>query len=342
MRRTEVRVMPFGGVTRRSVSRALTGLPILAAVGAGTIASAAPRDTRDITLPGEAAYPESITATADGTLYVSNFAGGGVTRIEPGASSGKVWIAPGAFETRSTFGVLADEASGTLWVCSNDLSALGIPGPSAVTGAALKGFDLKTGAGKISAPFPVSPAICNDIALGPDGAAYVTNTLAPQILRLKPGAQTLEVWRSDPLLAPEGQESGLDGIAFGTDGNLYVDTFTKAKLFRIAVKDGQAGAVTPLTPSRPLVLTDGLRPLGDGSFLLAEGGGRLDRMTVSGDTAKVEVLRDGIAGGVTSAARVGDTAVITVGQLAVITEPARKGSRPELPFRVLAVPLTDR
>ncbi|MHC2108932.1 Vgb family protein [Methylobacterium sp. CM6246] len=342
MRHTEVCVRPFGGVPRRGVSLALTGCLILAAVGAETVVRAVPRDTRDIALPGEAAYPESITATADGTLYVSNFAGGGVTRIEPGASSGQVWIAPGAFETRSTFGVLADEASGTLWVCSNDLSALGIQGPSDVKGAALKGFDLKTGAGKVSAPFPVSPAICNDIALGPDGAAYVTNTLGPQILRLKPGSQTLEVWQSDPLLAPEGKGAGLDGIAFGTDGNLYVDTFTKAELFRIDVKDGQAGAVTPLTPSRPLVLTDGLRPLGDGAFLLAEGGGRLDRMTVSGDTAKVEVLRDGVAGGVTGAAKVGATAFITVGQLAVITDPARKGTEPELPFRVLAVPLTAR
>lgn len=342
MGRTEVRVPPSGSVPRRSVSLALAGCLILAAVGAGTMARATPRDTREIALPGEAAYPESITATADGTLYVSNFAGGGVTRIGRGASSGEVWIAPGAFGTRSTFGVLADEASGTLWVCSNDLSALGIPGPSDVKGAALKGFDLKTGAGKISAPFPVSPAICNDIALGSDGAAYVTNTLGPQILRLRPGAQTLEVWKSDPQLAPAGKDAGLDGIAFGTDGNLYVDTFTKAKLFRIDVKDGEAGAVTPLTPSRPLVLTDGLRPLGDGSFLMAEGGGRLDRMTVSGNTATVEVLRDGIAGGVTSAVKVGAMVFVTEGQLAVITEPARRGTKPELPFRVLAVPLPNR
>jgi len=319
----------------------LSVLPLAAALAVasfcGVAASAAPRD---IALPGEAAYPESITATADGTLYISNFVGGGVTRIKPGASSGETWIAPGAFETRSTFGVLADETSGTLWVCSNDLSALGISGPSDVKGAALKGFDLKTGAGKLSAPFPVSPAICNDIAIGPDGAAYVTNTLGPQILRLKSGSQTLEVWKSDPLFTPAAEEAGLDGIAFGADDNLYVDTFTTAKLFRIDAKDGQAGTVTPLTPSRPLVLADGLRPLGDGTFLLAEGGGRLDRVTFLGDTAKVEVLRDAIAGGVTGATKVGATAFITVGQLAILTDPARKGTKPELPFQVLAVPLT--
>ena len=28
------------------------------------------------------------------------------------------------------------------------------------------------------------PALCNDITIGPDGAAYVTNTMAPQILVL--------------------------------------------------------------------------------------------------------------------------------------------------------------
>lgn len=334
--------MEFGAFASPRFARWLgsrTFLALLALAALSTGPHAAPDS---VALPGEAAYPESITSTADGTLYVSNFAGGGVTRVKPGASSGEVWIAPGAFGTRSTFGVLADEASGTLWVCSNDLSALGIQGPSDMKGAALKGFDLKTGAGKVGAPFPVSPAVCNDIAIGPDGAAYVTNTLGPQILRLKPGSQTLEVWKSDLLLAPQGKEAGLDGIAFGTDGNLNVDTFTKAKLFRIDVKDGQAGAVTPLTPSRPLVLADGLRPLGDGSFLLAEGGGRLDRVIFAGNTAKVEVLLDGVAGGVTGVAKLGATAFITVGQLAVITDPARKGTKPGLPFRVLTVPLTAR
>ncbi|WP_449409294.1 SMP-30/gluconolactonase/LRE family protein [Methylobacterium komagatae] len=316
-------------------------IPLLISVLAGSIGgvatsvSAAPES---IPLPGDAAYPESITSTADGTLYVSSFASGGVMRVRPGADA-EIWIKPGAFETRSTFGVLADKKNGILWVCSNDLSALGVKGPSEVKGAALKGFDLKTGEGRISAPFPVSPAICNDIALGPDGSAYVTNTLGPHILQLKPGSQSLEVWKTDPLFAPEGKEAGLDGIAFGKDGHLYVNTFTKAQLFRVTVTDGAAGAVTPLTPSRALVLADGLRPMADGSFLMAEGGGRLDRVTVEGDRATIETLKDGIAGGVTAVTQVGATAWITVGQLAVLTDPSKKGSKPELPFRIHAVPL---
>jgi hypothetical protein len=104
-----------------------------------------------IEVPGDRAYPESISAAPDGTLYVSSLASGGIARIKPGASKAEPWIKPGAFDSRSTFGVLVDERSNLLWVCSNDMSGVGVPGPSAVPGSFLKGFDLATGEGKVSA-----------------------------------------------------------------------------------------------------------------------------------------------------------------------------------------------
>ena len=59
------------------------------------------------------------------------------------ASGGKAeqFIKPGAGDSRSTLGVLADEKSGMLYVCSNDLSGLGVPGPGDAKGASLKAFD---------------------------------------------------------------------------------------------------------------------------------------------------------------------------------------------------------
>ena len=36
-----------------------------------------------------------------------------------------IFVQPGASGSRSILGVFADEASNTLWACSNDLSALG-------------------------------------------------------------------------------------------------------------------------------------------------------------------------------------------------------------------------
>jgi sugar lactone lactonase YvrE len=307
-------------------------LSLIIALAATFDATAAPES---VALPGERAFPESISSSKDGTLYVSNLANGGITRIQPHASEAKVWIEPGTFGTHSTFGVLVDEKAGLLWVCSNDLSARGmaIGKPDGVS--ALFAFDLKTGAGKLSVPFPSKPATCNDITIGPDEAAYVTNTAAPQILRLAKGAKQLEVWFTDASLQPE-KGGGLDGLAFGPDGNLYVNTVGPGELYRIDVKQGKATKLTQLTPSRPLFHTDGMRRYGK-DFLLIEGQGRLNLMTVHGDTASVETLKEGYTTptGVTS---VGRTAWLSEGQLALLSDPNKK---PSLPFRVYAVPLPE-
>lgn len=311
------------------------GTLVVGAFLTGSLAHATPAT---ITLPGDRVFPESTTSTSDGTLFVGSLASGGVMRVSKGATEAKPWVAPGAFDSRSTFGVLADERSGTLWACSNDASALGVPGPSQVKGSALKGFDLKTGKGRVSVALPGAHTLCNDIAIGVDGAAYVTNSLAPEILRLKPGSQAFEVWVTNPLFDPPAKGAGLDGIAFGADGNLYVDTFNKAELFRVDVKNGQAGKVTKLKPSRPLVLSDALRPTQGGkAFLMIEGEGRLDRVTMSGDEAKIETLKDGLAGP-TGVAEVDGVGWVSEGQLPYLFG-AKKGT-PALPFDLRSVPLS--
>src|SRR5271156_4633978 len=148
-----------------------------------TLAVAAPAS---ISLPSERAFPESLSSTQDGTLYVGSLADGGVVRIKPNATP-EVWIKPGTFGSASILGVLADEPSNTLWVCSDDLSSAGIKVAGAKSGSAVIGFDLKTGVGKIRAEFAGKHNFCNDIALDAAGAAYVTNSDAPQILRLPAG-----------------------------------------------------------------------------------------------------------------------------------------------------------
>lgn len=295
---------------------------------------AAAEDLKPIEVPGDRAYPESMSASSDGTIYISSLASGGIARVTPGSSKAETWIKPGAFETRSTFGVLVDEPSKTLWVCSNDVSGLGVQGPSSVPGAYLKGFDLATGEGKISAQFPGKATVCNDMVVASDGTLYVTNTAAPQILRLKPGAKELEIWLENDLLAPKNA-AGLDGIALGSDGNLYVNTYGGNEFFRIEVKDGKPGAVTKLETSRPLKNPDALRQLNDNTFLMAEGGGTLDRVTVSGDKVAIETLKDGL-NGPTSLAKVGSTVWVGEGQLSHLFD-AKQNGPPKLPFQVVPV-----
>jgi sugar lactone lactonase YvrE len=292
-------------------------------------------DLSQVTLPGDRAYPESIAAASDGTLYVSSLASGGVWRITPGASTAQEWIKPGAFDSRSTLGVLVDEKANLLWVCSNDLSALGVPGPSSAKGSYVKGFDLASGEGRVSTALPGKATLCNDLAVGSDGSLFVTNSLAPQILRLKPGSTQLEVWLESPTFEQPAQGAGLDGIAFGGDGNVYVNNFTKGAFFRVDVRDGAPGKITKLQSSRPLQLPDGLRPAGGQKFIMAEGGGSLDWVTVNGDEVDVETIKDGLAGP-TSVALIGQTLWAPEGQLPHLFDPAKNGP-PHLPFRIVGV-----
>ena len=287
------------------------GLALMLAVASGGIARA---QTAPVSVPDKS-FPESVTSTSDGTLYAGSFNRGGVVKA---ASGGKAeqFIKPGAGDSRSTLGVLADEKGGMLYVCSNDLSGLGVAGPGDAKGAALKLFDLKSGVLKGSFALKDSKSLCNDIAIGSDGTAYVTDSFTPNVYSLKPGGSALEVFATDPALTPAKDGVGLDGIAFGSDGNLYVTTYIPAALFKIAVKDGKAGAVTALKPSRPLDHADAMRTFGD-SLLLIEGNGKLDKVTVKGDEAQIETIRDGFVEPV-SVTQVGNTAWVAEGKLSYI------------------------
>jgi sugar lactone lactonase YvrE len=296
---------------------------------------AAPAGPSEILIPGNHVFPESITSTSDGTLYISSLGDGMIFRVPPGAATAEPFVRAGA-DLMSVIGVLADEPTGTLWACSSDLTGAGATTPGGSGPPALKAFDLRSGALKASITFPGGKGFCNDIAIGKDGAAYVTDTINPRILRLKAGASALEVWLEDPVFGTKGYN--LDGIAFGKDGHMLVNTYEGGKLFRIAVKDeGSAGDVTEIKTAAPLDHPDGLRLLKDNVFLMIEGGGRLDRITVDGANATVEVLKGGMSGPV-AVTQVGDVAWALEGQLGVLFDPAKKDTSPA-PFRAFAVPL---
>jgi streptogramin lyase len=305
--------------------RAIALVFFLAAMTADGQAAGAPKT---IPLPGDRAFPESISATADGTLYIGSAGVGGVLRVPAGTTKPESWIAPGAFGSKSIFGVLADIRSQTLWVCSNDFSSAG-------PNSTLIGYDLKSGQGKFKAKLPGAKTLCNDIAIAHDGSVYVTNSAAPQILKLNRQSGQLDVWLTDPQFQP-AHGIGLDGIAVASDGTVYVDTYTEGKFFRIPVNDGKPAAPILISISRPLVLADALRPIWGDAFLLVEGAGRLDRITIEGAEAIVDTISDGLDAP-TGVARANGTTWVAEGQLPYLFDPAKKGQKPKLPFRLVGV-----
>ncbi len=296
-----------------------------------------------VVVPFSHDFPESITATSDGALIFSSFAGGHISRAAPGATEASEWIKPGTNGLLSVLGVLADEKSNTLYACSVDASAFGVVVPTGTKPGALKTFDLKTGAPKASYDMPPGTIagqtpLCNDMVVADDGTVYVTDTLSGRILRLKKGASALETWATDPRWDVKGPQ--LDGIAILADGNIYANIFEGDGLYRIEVKpDGSAGAITKLDTSRKLYHSDGLRRFGPSSLIMVEGEkvGTLDLIKVSGDTAKIETVQGGFDGPV-SLVQVGDVAYVLDDPLRYMLDP-ELSKKPGPPIRAIPVKL---
>lgn len=307
--------------------------------GLSFAARAATPRLESIPIPGTRAFPESITSKSDGTLYVGRLGDGGIVRINPRTHESAMFIQPGALGSRSILGVFADEASNTLWACSNNLSALGAPATGTDTGSALKAFDLRTGIGKRSIALPGAHAFCNDIAVDAKGSVYVTDSANPTVLKLSRGAASFEVFAQDVAFSPPQSDSaGLDGITFGSDGNLYVTTYAASGFFRVEVRAGRAGHITALSGDRPLRFPDALRKLGNNIFLLIEGSGTLDRVVIKGSGFDVTPIRGNFSTP-TSVTQVGTTAWVSEGNTTYFFDASRKKLTPPLPFRIYAVSL---
>lgn len=273
----------------------LTGaaLAVLAMAALATGALAA-----DKVQVGEAmAFPESVTSTADGTLYAGSLTMGVIYKAAPGAANTETWVEKQPEGPPAVAGVWADEKAGVLWACYVDLGAFSGQGQPSI----LRSIDLTSGAIKASYPF-TGPSFCNDMVAAADGTLYVTDTAGSRVMRLKPGATELEEWLKGDSLA------GVDGISISKDGAIYVNSVMANKLMRIDTgSDGAAGQVVDLTLSEAIKGPDGMRFGEDNVLYLAENGaGRLDAVTISAETATIKVLKDGLDAP-TAVTKVGNT-----------------------------------
>jgi sugar lactone lactonase YvrE len=230
---------------------------LLLAAGAAAVVPAA-----EVTILGEEIFTESLTSTQDGRLIFGS-ATRTLYRAAPGETQAQPWVELPASSPRSSFGVLAHEATNTLWVCTGTLGKVDAPPPRAT----LYALDLTNGALKKAYPLPTADALCNDIAVGADGSVYATDSPNMQIVRLAPKADSLEVW-AENAFGPKG--GVVDGIAI-LGQQVYVNTFRTHKLFSVAIAgDGSAGAVVELALSEPIRQPDGMRPVGPSRLLLGE------------------------------------------------------------------------
>jgi sugar lactone lactonase YvrE len=313
--------------------KVVRALGLAASLGiSSAVYAAAPAE---IVLPGQGLFTESLTSTTDGSVIVGSVGGRTIFRSKPGAGTAEAWIKPGTNGLTGIFGVFADDQANTLWACSG---LIGAPGTTPAT-FSLHAFDLKSGAPKGKWVMPTAGGSCNDIAVGADGSAYATDTTNMEIVKLKPGAQALEVWAGNGAFGPKG--GVLDGIAVLQD-KVVVNTLATGKLFSVPIgADGKAGAVAEVRLDRALERPDGQRAFGKSSILVVEGGGsgRLSRVTLSGanlDSGKITVIKEGFPDGPVAVTLIGDTAYVLEGQIAAMRAPPGANVAPK-PFKATAV-----
>jgi hypothetical protein len=240
----------------------------------------------DILIADAKSQPESLTLAPGGILIVGSASTPFVYKVRAGSTSAEKFIDASA-EGAGTFffGMLADAATNTLWTCQ----LTPVPGTTpAQRHTALRSFDLTTGAPKIRWNLPGDNNVCNDFAIGPDKALYITDTINSKIYRLPAGASTAELFLEHRALY------GIDGITF-LDGTLYVNNVFSNNLYRIPVDAaGKAGQPVDIWMDQPIKGPDGMRAA-NGKLIVAENGsGKISILTVNGDKASVTVIKEGL------------------------------------------------
>jgi Cu-Zn family superoxide dismutase len=271
-------------------------------------------------LPGESVFPESIGVDPrTGDAFAGSLADGTIYRI---ARTGDVSVfsAAGAGGRASVAGIKVD-AEGRLWTAGGYEGTLDV-------------YELRGGSLLARGDVGSRPSCVNDIAFGPDGTAYVTDSFVPTLFRVDPRSLKLEAWvnlSQHGVPWPEGLN--LNGIILTPDGEHLVACQTNlGRFWRVLLSSGKVDEVT--LEDGPLEHCDGLAISGSTLYVAVNARNEVHVADLSPDGASASVRHvlssDAFAFPTAVAVR-DDRLLVVNGQL------DKMGGSPSLPFTVVAI-----
>jgi hypothetical protein len=239
---------------RTSRIAALAGLAGIAAsatlsftaLGTGTAANAAEGNGRpasyllegDPSAQGGSKFEGIGVDQESGKFYVSEVTGGEIQRGSADRAQAEEWLAGDGTDGRYTARGITVDDEGRIYVAGgpngtgNDRPDLWVYSPEGELLAALR--------------VPDNNAFLNDVAIGPDGAAYFTNSNDPTIIRVAEGAdgwQATEWADGSDLITPQ-QGFNLGGIVLSQDRSAFVVAQgTTGQLWRFSVATGEVSEI---------------------------------------------------------------------------------------------------
>ena len=314
-------------------------------LGAGLAALAACGDDDDVTapetlparyvLPGATVFPEGITYdSAARALYVGSTTDGAIYRADVRDTLAAVYLPGGADQRTDVRGVKVD-GRGRLFAAGGATGRAFVYDTRASGGARLVAALASTAAAGAS--------FLNDVAVGPSGDAYFTDSREPVLYRVPatPGAGgQLQLERWLPLAGTPivyGTGFNLNGIVATSDGRYLLTVQSNTgRLYRVTLADKAVRevAVTGAT----LTNGDGLVLEGQTLYVVRNANREVVKLTMSDDFAAGAAASVTTYPGLlfpTTAARAGARLLLVNSQL----DRRTAGQPPALPFTVASVPL---
>lgn len=219
-----------------------------------------------------------------GLFYVSEVTGGEIHRGSVRDADTEQWIAGNGTDGRFTARGITVDAEGNVYVAG---------GPNGI-GTGRPDLWVYDKEGNLLTALRVpgtADAFLNDVAIGPDGAAYFTNSNDPQVFRVAEGANGWEasLWADATGTVTRSAGFNLGGIVLSADRTGFV--VAQGNVGRMWRFDARTGAVSAIElDGADLVNADGLVRRGDELVVVRNFSRMIATLEVSEDGRELDLL----------------------------------------------------